>query len=97
MKAKSESDQVAADGRFLRKRIIGKTVHVLIDYVKPKDGEYEERECVTISYGTQNTCVAAVDSSLLAETLPSSSLKRVSRRCSATSVTTRTAPPSSTS
>jgi staphylococcal nuclease domain-containing protein 1 len=41
--------------RFLRKRLIGKTVHVLIDYVKPKEGEYEERECVTVTYGGQNT------------------------------------------
>jgi staphylococcal nuclease domain-containing protein 1 len=41
--------------RFLRKRLIGKTVHVLIDYVKPREGEYEERECVTVTYGAQNT------------------------------------------
>ncbi|KAK1924792.1 transcription factor [Papiliotrema laurentii] len=39
---------------FLRKRLIGKTVHVRIDYVKPKDGEYEERECVTVTYGNNN-------------------------------------------
>lgn len=53
----SPNEKEAADGllRFLRKRLIGKTAHVLIDYVKPKDGEYEERECVTITYGTQNT------------------------------------------
>lgn len=44
--------------RFLRKRLIGKTVHVLVDYVKPKDGEYEERECVTVTYGNSNTNVA---------------------------------------
>ncbi|RSH91298.1 hypothetical protein EHS25_009597 [Saitozyma podzolica] len=43
---------------FLRKRLIGKTVHVLIDYVKPREGEYEERECVTVTYGAQNTNVA---------------------------------------
>jgi hypothetical protein len=42
-------------GRFLRKRLVGKTVHVLIDYIKPKEGDYEERECVTITYGSQNT------------------------------------------
>ena len=41
--------------RFLRKRLVGKTVHVLIDYIKPKEGDYEERECVTITYGSQNT------------------------------------------
>jgi staphylococcal nuclease domain-containing protein 1 len=36
---------------FLRKRLIGKTVHVFVDYVKPADGDYEEKECVTIKYG----------------------------------------------
>lgn len=41
--------------RFLRKRLIGKHVHVHIDYVKPKDGDFEERECVTITYGGQDT------------------------------------------
>jgi staphylococcal nuclease domain-containing protein 1 len=44
--------------RFLRKKLIGKPVHVLIDYVKPKDGEYEERECVTITYGGNSINVA---------------------------------------
>ncbi|WVQ78068.1 hypothetical protein IAT38_000149 [Cryptococcus sp. DSM 104549] len=39
---------------FLRKRLIGKHVHVHIDYIKPKDGDFEERECVTIRYGNQN-------------------------------------------
>ncbi|KAK4688228.1 staphylococcal nuclease domain-containing protein 1, partial [Tremellales sp. Uapishka_1] len=43
---------------FLRKRLIGKTVHVLIDYVKPKEGDFEERECVTLSYGAANNNVA---------------------------------------
>lgn len=43
--------------RFLRKRLVGKTVHVLIDYIKPKEGDYEERECVTITYGSQATYV----------------------------------------
>lgn len=36
---------------FLRKKLIGKTVHVHVDYVKPKEGDFEERECVTIKYG----------------------------------------------
>ncbi|WWD01433.1 hypothetical protein V866_008377 [Kwoniella sp. B9012] len=43
---------------FLRKRLIGKTVHVHIDYVKPREGEYEERECVTITYGNANNNIA---------------------------------------
>ncbi|WWC90066.1 uncharacterized protein L201_004999 [Kwoniella dendrophila CBS 6074] len=43
---------------FLRKRLIGKTVHVHIDYVKPREGEYEERECATITYGNANNNIA---------------------------------------
>ena len=37
--------------RFLRKKLIGKTVNVYIDYVKPKEGDYDEKECVTVRYG----------------------------------------------
>lgn len=33
---------------LLRKRLIGKTVNVVIDYVKPAEGDYEERECATV-------------------------------------------------
>ncbi|BGP48403.1 hypothetical protein JCM10450v2_004276 [Rhodotorula kratochvilovae] len=32
----------------LRKRLIGKPVNVTIDYKKPAEGEYEERECATV-------------------------------------------------
>jgi staphylococcal nuclease domain-containing protein 1 len=34
---------------FLRKRLIGKQVNVVIDYIKPKEGEFEERECATVT------------------------------------------------
>lgn len=43
---------------FLRKRLIGKTVHVTVDYVKPKDGDFDERECVTIHYGAAKNNIA---------------------------------------
>ncbi|KAG0706093.1 hypothetical protein DFH29DRAFT_903564 [Suillus ampliporus] len=43
---------------FLRKRLIGKHVKVMIDFVRPRDGEYEERECATVRYGNQNSNVA---------------------------------------
>lgn len=43
---------------YLRKRLIGKTVQVTVDYVKPKDGEYDERECVTIHYGGAKNNIA---------------------------------------
>lgn len=55
-----QPDDEADSDRFLRKRLIGKTVHVLIDYVKPKDGEFEERECVTITYGNSNKLVPPI-------------------------------------
>ncbi|KAJ3724605.1 hypothetical protein C8R42DRAFT_695244 [Lentinula raphanica] len=43
---------------FLRKKLIGKTVKCNIDFVRPKEGEYDERECATIRYGNQNVNVA---------------------------------------
>ncbi len=39
---------------FLRKRLIGKHVKVHVDFVRPKEGEFDERECVTVRYGNQN-------------------------------------------
>ncbi|TPX59628.1 hypothetical protein PhCBS80983_g02339 [Powellomyces hirtus] len=39
---------------FLRSRYIGKQVHVVIDYVKPAEGQYEERECATVTQGQKN-------------------------------------------
>ncbi|KAI0081272.1 transcription factor [Panus rudis PR-1116 ss-1] len=43
---------------FLRKRLIGKHVKVHIDFVRPKEGEYDERECATVRYGNQNSNIA---------------------------------------
>lgn len=43
---------------FLRKKLIGKHVKVHIDFVRPRDGEFEERECVTIHYGGHHANVA---------------------------------------
>jgi len=39
---------------FLRKKLIGKSVHVKVDYVKEAQDGYEERECATITYKNQN-------------------------------------------
>jgi len=39
----------------LRKKLIGKTVKVTIDFVRPREGDFEERECATVRYGNQNT------------------------------------------
>ncbi len=42
---------------FLRKKLIGKHVRVTIDFVRPREGEYDERECATVRYGNQNVYV----------------------------------------
>ena len=49
---------------FLRSRLVGKTVHVCIDYVKPAEGEYEARTCVTIINGDQNIGEALISRGL---------------------------------
>ncbi|KAK0226010.1 hypothetical protein IW262DRAFT_1540191 [Armillaria fumosa] len=43
---------------FLRKKLIGKHVRVTIDFVRPREGEYDERECATVRYGNQNVNIA---------------------------------------
>ncbi|TCD62798.1 hypothetical protein EIP91_006391 [Steccherinum ochraceum] len=43
---------------FLRKRLIGKHVKVHIDFIRPKEGEFDERECATIHIGNQNVNIA---------------------------------------
>lgn len=39
---------------FLRKKLIGKHVKVQIDFVRPREGDFEERECATIRFGGQS-------------------------------------------
>ncbi|KAF9352123.1 hypothetical protein BGX34_000166 [Mortierella sp. NVP85] len=40
---------------FLRKRLIGKNVHITIDYVKPPSDQFpEQTECATVKVGTVN-------------------------------------------
>ncbi|OCH88265.1 transcription factor [Obba rivulosa] len=43
---------------FLRKRLIGKHVKVHVDFIRPKEGEYDERECATIRYSSQGSNIA---------------------------------------
>ncbi|KAI0268661.1 transcription factor [Gloeopeniophorella convolvens] len=43
---------------FLRRKLIGKNVKIHIDFIRPREGEYEERESATIRYGNQNTNIA---------------------------------------
>ncbi len=42
---------------FLRKKLIGKHVRVHVDFIRPREGEYEERESATIRFGNQNVWV----------------------------------------
>jgi staphylococcal nuclease domain-containing protein 1 len=39
---------------LLRKKLIRKHVKVHVDFVRAREGEFEERECATIRYGGQN-------------------------------------------
>jgi len=39
---------------FLRKKLIGKNVKVTIDFIRPKEGEFDERECATVRYVSYN-------------------------------------------
>ncbi|KAF9060106.1 transcription factor [Rhodocollybia butyracea] len=43
---------------FLRKKLIGKLVKCNIDFIRPKEGEFDERECATVRFGNQNANVA---------------------------------------
>lgn len=45
---------------FLRKKLIGKHVKVHVDFIRPREGEFVERECATVRYGNQNTYVDPV-------------------------------------
>jgi len=89
---------------FLRKKLIGKHVKVHIDFIRPAEGDFEEKDCATIRYGNQGACVSHICSPLgchmkapTLETLPSNLLRRAWPAPSAINETTRTAPPTTTS
>ncbi|KAJ7178432.1 hypothetical protein C8R43DRAFT_459314 [Mycena crocata] len=51
--------QYAQDAReFLRKKLIGKHVKITVDFIRPRDGDFDERECATVRYGGQNANIA---------------------------------------
>jgi staphylococcal nuclease domain-containing protein 1 len=50
---------------FLRRRLIGKHVQVTVDFIRPREGEYEEREAATVRYGNQRSCVILLFAYLL--------------------------------
>ncbi|KAI0700878.1 hypothetical protein BC835DRAFT_1404699 [Cytidiella melzeri] len=43
---------------FLRKKLIGKHIKVRIDFVRPKEGEFDERECASVYFGNASSNVA---------------------------------------
>ncbi|GAB5593132.1 hypothetical protein Unana1_08032 [Umbelopsis nana] len=49
---------------YLRKRLIGKQVHVTIDYIKPAQDGFEEKECATVKIGDSNIAIQLVERGL---------------------------------
>ncbi|KIP01963.1 hypothetical protein PHLGIDRAFT_131000 [Phlebiopsis gigantea 11061_1 CR5-6] len=43
---------------FIRKKLIGKHVKVHVDFIRPREGEFEEREAATVRYGNQQANIA---------------------------------------
>jgi staphylococcal nuclease domain-containing protein 1 len=35
--------------------LIGKNVRLTVDFIRPREGEFDERECATVRYGGQNS------------------------------------------
>ena len=49
---------------FLRKKLIGKKVHILIDYIKSASDGYPERQCATVTVGDINIAEALISKGL---------------------------------
>jgi staphylococcal nuclease domain-containing protein 1 len=49
---------------YLRKRLVGRQVHVIIDYVKPAQDGFEEKHCATIKIGDSNIAQQLVERGL---------------------------------
>ena len=45
---------------FLRKKLIGQTVQVTIDYIQPANDEFVEKTCCTVAIGGANVAEAIV-------------------------------------
>lgn len=48
----------AQEAREFLRKLVGKTVKVTVDFVRPREGDYEEREAATVRYGNQNANIA---------------------------------------
>ena len=49
---------------FLRKKLIGQNVHVIVDYIQPAQNEYPEKICGTVTIGGVNVAEALVSKGL---------------------------------
>jgi len=49
---------------FLRKKLIGKKVHILVDYVKPANDGFPERTCATVTIADINIAEALISKGL---------------------------------
>ncbi|KAL3102323.1 hypothetical protein niasHS_003732 [Heterodera schachtii] len=46
---------------FLRRRLIGKSVQVIFDYVQPKQDQFPEKTCCTVMFNNQNVAVMLIE------------------------------------
>ena len=49
---------------FLRKKLIGQNVHVIVDFIQPESDGYPEKICGTITIGGVNVAEALVSKGL---------------------------------
>jgi len=49
---------------FLRKKLIGKKIHVRVDYIKPASDGYPERQCATVKIADVNVAEALISKGL---------------------------------
>ncbi|KAJ3071234.1 hypothetical protein HDU98_005647 [Podochytrium sp. JEL0797] len=56
----SESGYNHEAKEWLRQKLIGKTVHVVVDFVKPKENNFDERDCATVTLGELNIAEALI-------------------------------------
>ncbi|KAI9251523.1 hypothetical protein BDA99DRAFT_552985 [Phascolomyces articulosus] len=49
---------------FLRKKLVGKTAHITIDYHKPAQDGYEAKDCATVKIGNNNVAEQLVERGL---------------------------------
>lgn len=46
---------------FLRRRLIGKSVSIVLDYIQPKQDQFPEKTCCTVLLNGQNVAVMLIE------------------------------------